>query len=448
MLARLQNAAAKLPYALPVPWSAEALATATGREAAEWENFAAGTHPLLHADVAALLGAFLDVKRERGSTIERALYASMTPPQLLTRMLARRPLVFYTGADYWKLRSGATGGGGFDAVGTDAEAPPLTLDAVQSYDEMALSALVGVATPTHFCNRGGRRNLGEPAPPGTFERTGVYYGLVGARFERANLMEWKHLVVTPSQNTAANGYGAECNATAGGDGGGSAAALLDAWARHAYRVDHFPSWAEAKAAPAGAFIDFGEGLLNVALYKRRMRLSIEPFLLDADRLAADAGKRAYVHIVGLGLGVWMVHGVQARLMLEVYDELLHEHALPHTACLDFSWFPPECTAVGDVAHGGTAARLPGQDIAVRFSKRDPAEPLRGPDLLLAAMYAWDGGSYPGNEYWLGQLDASGDPAAAACSTIGLLQNPDVNPDGLAGGNAVVWSSSGQHASLI
>ena len=36
----------------------------------------------------------------------------------------------------------------------------------------------------------------------------------------------------------------------------------------------------------------GEGRLNVALYKRRMRLSIEPFLLDADRLAADAGKRA------------------------------------------------------------------------------------------------------------------------------------------------------------
>ena len=224
--------------------------------------------------------------------------------------------------------------------------------------------------------------------------------------------------------------------------------MVDAWARHAYRVDHFPSWAEARAAPAGAFIDFGEGLLNVALYKRRMRLSIEPFLLDADRLAADAGKRAYVHIVGLGLGVWMVHGVQARLMLEVYDELLHEHALPHTACLDFSWFPPECTAVGDVAHGGTAARLPGQDIAVRFSKRDPAEPLRGPDLLLAAMYAWDGGSYPGNEYWLGQLDASGDPAAAACSTIDLLQNADVNPDGLDGENGVVWASSGEHASLI
>ena len=31
--------------------------------------------------------------------------------------------------------------------------------------------------------------------------------VVGARFERANLMEWKHLIVTQEQNTASNGYG-------------------------------------------------------------------------------------------------------------------------------------------------------------------------------------------------------------------------------------------------
>ena len=91
--------------------------------------------------------------------------------------------------------------GGFEDIGTSRERPPLVLADYLSYDEMAISALVNVAVPTHFINRGGRFNEGKRDVTGEFERHGVYVACVGARFEVAGRMEWQTIMVTPLKMT-------------------------------------------------------------------------------------------------------------------------------------------------------------------------------------------------------------------------------------------------------
>merc|ERR1719334_1372571 len=90
-----------------------------------------------------------------------------------------------------------------------------------------------------------------------------------------------------------------------------------------------------------------------------------------------------------------------------------------------------------------------KEIKCLFGRRNPAAKLQGDyeNCLLTACFAWDSNAFPGNEYWLGNLAASGDPAAAACSTIPFVQNPMINMEYLNGGNShfyFVDQDTGKH----
>lgn len=414
------------------------------------ETMAAGVRPILHEEIIAVARDFLELRRNSPHRTERELYADMSLPDFIDKLIRKRPLMFMLPEDKYILRDGTTGFGGFENIGTREEQLPLVLAAYNSYPEMQIAALIGASVPTFFINDGDRDNHGAPAMVGTFEASGVYTGLVGARFEREGLMEWQHLVVDHRQNTPENGYGPNADPLAW------ETQLLAPWAQCYQQGQQgrffFPDYETVAAHSTDSqFIEIPQHndpiprsfafhpmpvikypvYLNKTAYRQRIRLIAEPFLLDANERAKAQGKSAYVIAVGYGIGVWALPGlqeVQAQLITEAFAAVIETHALPHISDLCFTWYPDSCTECGG-ARNQEVLESKGNTITIHFNRKNPIKKLSGKHAgkLLVASYAWDGNSYPGNEYWEGSLSASGDPAAACCSMIAELQNPDINP---------------------
>lgn len=393
---------------------------------AEVVEHAMNTRPILPGRLWSFIPKFMAFKKEHGSPVEKKLYQSISIEDLINRLIQKRPLMFMTGGDFHLLKNGQKGVGGFDKIGQEDESGELLLENYQSYSEMQLAAFLSVFVPTHFINNGDRHNKGIKGSKGSYEPKGIYAAMVGARFEKPGFMDWAHMIVTPDQNTAKNGYGLEA------DPQNPKTIELRLWAE-VYKCTlgenqtyAFTDYETAKQDKTGRFVKKGENYLDTFVYKQRMKLVVESFLLEANERAKQQGKKAYLHVVGLGLGVWMFHSCQTELLLQAYAEVLKEHTLNHISDINFSYL--NAKVCGGVPDQGIFDSK-GHPIKIHFSKRNPADKLKTEDeqKLLIAQYAWDSNAYPGNEYWDDMLTASGDPAAACCSTIPELQNPDINP---------------------
>jgi len=308
---------------------------------------AKGTRPIVHAKIFKFVSEYLAHKQANGTFIEKQVYAGMDALQLISRLLTKRPLTFTEDSDFYLLRDGKTEGNGnpnpedgpdaetdgprFEDIGTKFQKPPLTMDELQSYEEMELSALIGMSTPTHYINSGGRGNQGKKVSDrASFQRRGINVGLVGARFEREGLMEWKHMMVTATQNVVENGYGEE---------GSKTHPMLARWAQ-LYGISHFPTWQELNAGLSGdRFIAVSGGeYLDTEVYRARCEITAETFWIEADERAAAEEKSVFCHLVGFGLGVWQVSAGQKRIQIQAYAAVVSRLSLPNIGEVYFSWF--------------------------------------------------------------------------------------------------------------
>jgi hypothetical protein len=132
---------------------------------------------------------------------------------------------------------------------------------------------------------------------------------------------------------------------------------------------------------------------------------------------------------------WLISSTQAKWLLQAFKQALQSLSLPGVRVLDFPRYNATFfSQVWGRTGRATVRDSAGNRIDVRNSRREPADRLNGTDtgLRLVHQFAGDSNAYPGNEFWIGGVTGSGDPATAACSLIPWLQNVDINPSGLSG----------------
>ena len=155
----------------------------------------------------------------------------------------------------------------------------------------------------HFCS-GSRHNVGRKDHGKPHVGKAVYVGAVGARLEKLDFMEWQEIVVDQEQNTLENGYGPECPLS-----------LKQVFASF-YDIPYFPTYDKCQG-----LIEFGSGFqgegrqyFNANVYRKRIQIAAETFLIEANNRGQQAGKNVHVFVVGLGLGVWKCTSHQVRTL--------------------------------------------------------------------------------------------------------------------------------------
>lgn len=268
-----------------------------------------------------------------------------------------------------------------------------------------MSALLSVSSHSELINNGNRQNCGViERNKSLIEREGVVVGIIGARLTRRDVMEFQDIIVAKKQNTKENGYGFD----------------IQEDTTNSKPKDYRRIWKEFYEEKDFIFDEvvkdnkrFGssknkEDVFDNLIMKKRYTISFDTLLLEAEARAKAADKQAYVHVVGIGLGVWKAAEQQEQIFLETFTQRV-KYLLPklqHIGVLHFSWFT--LTECGELKNGYVfkSETHPQGGIRCFLSKRNPADKLKSPEndnMLLVISYAWDGNALPGNEFWMVSL---------------------------------------------
>ena len=394
---------------------------------------AKGVKALIHPKVASFINKVFLHKKQNGNDLEKNLYQNMSFSDFLLRLYKERPLMNYTVEEKYLLQEKdqnnkniyGSGKGNFDRINENGR--------YTTQEERRLAGFLGVSSKVSFVNDGRRFNKGEAYGSDSFINEGVYAGLVGACFEQEWLAPYKFILrnkLTIEDSVMKNLWLALFGITL----------ETDEVVQQALRIYDTSRYVEV-------YINREQCIFDKEIYKKYMEFVIQPFFVDGNERAKEIKKQAYLHIIGLGAGEWGVKDkqnnstpMQEQCIIDLCLKMIEDGDYENISDLDFSWLNAGKYQIGDKnfeweGRGSTKVFNEeitfknGKTIRVHISLRNPADlfPEEDKEKLLVAMYAWDHGSLPGNEYWVGALTISGDPAAASSGTVPQMHTPHMNP---------------------
>lgn len=122
-------------------------------------------------------------------------------------------------------------------------------------------------------------------------------------------MEYQEMVITKTQNISPNGYD---------DDAKSLANVFSTFYQEA-SLTYDKVKNNMVAFKSGRFTELPDGhFFDNCVYSKRLALSFDTLLLEANYRAHEKNKFAYVHVVGIGLGVWKISDHQKNIFIQTF----------------------------------------------------------------------------------------------------------------------------------
>lgn len=314
-----------------------------------------------------------------GNNIQKNVYKNMNIIDFVQRLLIKRCVSFYGKNDKYLLTSGESGyaGDGFTEIGRKDEKYPITLNNCLSYDEIKLSALLSISSHSDFINNGTRNNCGViEMDKLKIETEGIIIGIIGARFEKPLHMEYQDIVISAKQNISTRGYGSFNQSATNSEELVQNYEYRKMW-NEFYADNCSPLFSDVKLnGKRYVQSKIKDSIFDCNMMKKRYTISFDTLLLEAESRAAIANKLAYVHVVGIGLGVWRATKNQEIIFLETFSDRINAllSKLQHIGWIHFSWFHE--TECGELKNGTTFHSNDNKNgIKILLSNRNPADKL-------------------------------------------------------------------------